>query len=95
MSYQPGETVKRVQKLLETLEEKKQEVLRAESDFKRSEIKREQELRRVELEHERAGEALKRAEENLAQVRKQFVVEIHKVDPGMREALRIPVAAAG
>lgn len=76
MGVTSSEAVQRIQRLVETIEEKKFALATATSSYKRLKIEIEANLRKCEKDHEAA-------QESLDQARKQLEVELVKFDPAL------------
>lgn len=87
MAYEAGEGVKRTQKLLETLEEKKAEASRTQSNLKRMELAVADDLEKAKKDADaklaKAKAEAAKAELALEQTRRQLTVEIEKLDPAV------------
>jgi hypothetical protein len=76
MGVTSSEAVQRIQKLVESVEEKRLSLVVATSNYNRSKIEIEASLRKFEKDFEYAKESLN-------QVRKQLEVELMKFDPAL------------
>ena len=76
MGVTSSEAVQRIQKLVETVEEKRLSLVVATSNYNRSKIEIEASVRKLEKD-------LEAAKESLQQVRKQLEVELVKFDPAL------------
>ena len=76
MGVTSSESVQRIQKLVESVEEKRLSLVVATSNYNRSKIEIEASVRKLEKD-------LEAAKESLQQVRKQLEVELVKFDPAL------------
>ena len=76
MGVTSSEAVQRIQKLVESVEEKRLSLVVATSNYNRSKIEIEASVRKLEKD-------LEAAKESLQQVRKQLEVELVKFDPAL------------
>jgi 16S rRNA G966 N2-methylase RsmD len=76
MGVTSSEAVQRIQKLIETVDDKRRALTAATSDYNRLKIQLEASLKKAEKDYEGAGESLQQA-------RKQLEVELVKFDPAL------------